>query len=68
MRAFVSAAGVSMEPDQSESLLECIDQIKSRDRSEFSGRQFVAHHFNRDRLAGQMLEVLNATSERRRAA
>jgi glycosyltransferase involved in cell wall biosynthesis len=63
-----AGAGVAMEPDQPKSLLDAIDQIQGRSKSEFAGRPFVALHFNRDRLASQMLDVLSSTSAQGRKA
>lgn len=51
-------AGVPMTPDSPDSLLECIAEIQRRGKDAFSGRSYVAEHFNRDRLAGEMLEIL----------
>ncbi|MFO1020998.1 MAG: glycosyltransferase family 4 protein [Planctomycetales bacterium] len=53
-------AGVPMTPDDPNSLLECIAEIQRRGKQAFSGRNYVAKFFNRDRLAGEMLEILEA--------
>lgn len=50
--------GVAMTPDDSESLLAGIEAIRS-DHERFSqGRSYVAQHYDRTRLADQMLDVL----------
>ena len=51
-------AGVEMTPDCGDSLLQCIDTIAARPLSYRSGRDFVGHAYNRDKLAQRMLVVL----------
>jgi len=51
-------AGIPMTPDDSQSLLECIGRIRSMGPHAFQGRDYVAKHFNRDKLAAGMLETL----------
>lgn len=51
-------AGVPMEPDNAESLLQCIDLIRMRGKEEFAGRTYVRKHFSRKRLARDMLSVM----------
>lgn len=58
-------AGVSMTPDDPESLLASIREIKSSSEQYQHGREYVAQHFNRDTLANEMLAVLKAVSENR---
>jgi glycosyltransferase involved in cell wall biosynthesis len=53
-----AGAGVEMRPDDPDSLLECIHQIRERGRGDFKGRDYVAEHFNRDKLARDMLAVV----------
>lgn len=52
-------AGIPMTPDDPQSLLDCIEHIRTKGRASFQGRDHVAKHFNRDRLANRMLEVLS---------
>ncbi len=71
--------GVAMTPDDPQSLLECIDQIRA-DRTQCSrGRGYVARYYDRTALADEMLGTLQrfgqtakqpgeAQPERRRAA
>ncbi len=50
--------GVAMIPDDADSLLACIDQVRS-ERSRFTqGRDYAARHYDRTVLADRMLEVL----------
>ncbi len=58
-------AGVSMTPDDPESLLAAIETIKTQPEEYQHGREYVAQHFNRDTLANEMLTVLQAVSEKR---
>ena len=51
-------AGVVMDPDNPESLLSCIKQIRERGRKSFKGRDFVATFYNRNTLADDMLGVI----------
>ena len=51
-------AGIAMEPDDAESLLRCIGEIRKRGRDAFDGRGYVLEHFHRDRLAERMLDML----------
>lgn len=61
-------AGVEMEPEDELSLLQGIARIHA-DRNQFRrGRGYVAKHFNRDKSAAGMLEVLKATAVGRRGA
>lgn len=58
-----SGAGIAMEPDNPQSLLDCIATIKKRGRVAFSGRTFVEKNFNRDVLAQGMLEIIEKVVE-----
>ena len=51
-------AGVVMEPDQPESLIECIYKIREQSKESFAGRQFVADNYDRNQLALKMLEII----------
>jgi glycosyltransferase involved in cell wall biosynthesis len=55
-----------MEPDSAESLCDCVTRLAD-DRQllsdlSASARAFVAEHYNRDVLAGQMLEIVQRTA------
>jgi polysaccharide deacetylase family protein (PEP-CTERM system associated) len=51
-------AGVPMRPDDPESLLECIREIRERGPDAFRARQYALENFHRDQLARQMLELV----------
>jgi len=51
-------AGVVMEPDDPESLISCISQIRNQGKDSFAGRQFVADNYDRNQLALKMLEII----------
>ncbi len=51
-------AGVSMTPDDPSSLLTAIEQIRQQPAGAFRGRDYVARHFDRDRLALEMLKIV----------
>jgi glycosyltransferase involved in cell wall biosynthesis len=51
-------AGVVMVPEDSQSLIDCIETINRDSRAYRHGRSFVADHFDRNQLAGRMLDVL----------
>jgi colanic acid biosynthesis glycosyl transferase WcaI len=51
-------AGVIMEPDNPESLLDCIEQIRNRGKEYFKGREYVSSLYNRDNLAKNMIEII----------
>jgi len=54
-----AGGGLPMIPDDPGSLIDCIDQIARDGGAAYrSGRAYVAEHYNRDRLAAQMLEVI----------
>jgi len=50
-------AGVVMEPDNPDSLLACIEKIKSAGKESFKGREYVSIHFNREKLVRDMVEI-----------
>ncbi len=58
-------AGVVMEPDDPESLLSCIKQVKERGRDSFSGREYVSAKYDRNVLAKRMLEVIGQFARRK---
>ncbi len=51
-------AGIPMTPDDPRSLLDCIAEIRRKGSNAYQGRDYVAKHFNRDKLASRMLETL----------
>ncbi|MBT4864860.1 MAG: glycosyltransferase family 4 protein [Planctomycetaceae bacterium] len=51
-------AGVVMVPEDPQSLIDCIETINRDDQAYRHGRAFVADHFDRNQLAGRMLDVL----------
>lgn len=51
-------AGIPMVPDDPQSLIDCIEEVRRKGSNAFQGRDYVAKHFNRDKLAGRMLETL----------
>jgi glycosyltransferase involved in cell wall biosynthesis len=55
-------AGVSMEPDNPDSLIDCIEQIRKRGKENFKGRDYVSSLYNRDNLAKNMLEIVQKVS------
>lgn len=57
-----SGAGVAMTPDVAEELLDRIDIIRTVGRKAFRARDYLARHFDRERLAFGMLEILKAQS------
>jgi len=52
-----AGAGVSMIPDDPESLLECLDEIARSPNAFRRGAAYVQEHYCRDSLAGRMLAV-----------
>lgn len=58
-------AGVIMEPDNPESFLKCINIIRLKGRSAFTGREYVASHYNRDVLAQTMLDRLKIYAKKK---
>jgi glycosyltransferase involved in cell wall biosynthesis len=56
-------AGVAMEPDDAESLLGCIAEVRKRGPEAFTGRSYVLENFHRDRLAESMLGMLSRVSQ-----
>jgi len=57
-----AGAGVAMPPDDAGSLLECIDEIRRRPEAYRNGRAYVGRHFDREKLAAELLAVLEATA------
>lgn len=61
-----SEAGIPITPQSSDELAKAIMKLAAdpalRARMGRAGRDFVARQFDRDRLAGEMLEVLEATA------
>jgi len=60
-------AGLEMEPGSAESLVSCVTRLAD-DRALCSalgarGRAFVEQHYNRDRLAAEMLGILEGVAE-----
>jgi glycosyltransferase involved in cell wall biosynthesis len=55
-------AGVAMTPDTPEELLWWLAEIRSMGRESFDGREYLAANFNRDKLAYEMLAVLEKTA------
>lgn len=53
-----AGAGVAMTPDDPQSLIDGLEQIRERGRDAFTGREYVRRHFNRDVLAGEMLRII----------
>jgi len=51
-------AGVVMEPDNPESLLSCIEKIRDMGKESFKGREYVSAFYNRDKLAREMVEIV----------
>ncbi|MDR1903169.1 MAG: hypothetical protein LBQ88_12930 [Treponema sp.] len=49
-------AGEIMEPENEHELLLAIDRIKKNGRDHYQGRDYVTRKYNRDTLAGEMLE------------
>ena len=47
-----------MEPDNSDDLLSAIKIIQESPRESFLGREYVKDHFNRDKLALDMLNFI----------
>ncbi|MBN1578445.1 MAG: glycosyltransferase family 4 protein [Chitinispirillaceae bacterium] len=59
-------AGVVMEPDDPLSLLQCIDMIRKKGGGSFSGREYVAHNYNRNTLALKMLSIITNYANKNR--
>lgn len=53
-----ASAGVVMDPDDPNSLIRCIGQIRMRMSEYCNSRNYVATHFNRDKLANDMLQII----------
>lgn len=53
-----AGAGVAMEPDSVTSLMDGIETVRTQGKTAFSGRAYVAEHFNRDSLADRMLDIV----------
>jgi len=54
-----AGGGLPMTPDDAGSLIDCIDQIARDGGKPYrNGRAYVAEHYNRDRLAAQMLDEI----------
>ncbi|MFG0335911.1 MAG: glycosyltransferase family 4 protein [Maioricimonas sp. JB049] len=51
--------GVAMEPGDADSLLTAMDEIRRNKASVRRGSDYVAEHYNRERLAERMLAVLH---------
>lgn len=66
-----AGAGLAMEPDSVDSLLNAIDRLRKhpelRQQCGHHARQYVLDHYNRDVLASDYLEVLRQISKRPRA-
>lgn len=58
-----AGAGVIMEPDNPHSLNECIQKIKRKGKNAFKAREYVTKNFNRDRLAEDMLEIIERVKD-----
>jgi hypothetical protein len=58
-------AGVTMVPEDPQSLIDCIETIERDARAYRHGRAFVANLFDRNQLASRMLEVLIDVAARR---
>ncbi len=52
-------AGVAMEPDSAESLIECVNQIQKSPSDFKGGRPYVTDNYQRKMLANKMLGVLS---------
>lgn len=59
-------AGLGMAPDSAESLVECVTRLADDPallaELSASARSFVEEHYNRDVLAGRMLEIVQRTA------
>jgi glycosyltransferase involved in cell wall biosynthesis len=53
-----AGAGVAMIPENAQSLIECINQIQRKGRKYFSGREYVARNFERQKMASRMLNIV----------
>jgi glycosyltransferase involved in cell wall biosynthesis len=60
-----AGAGVEMAPDDPHSLLNCIIEIRTQGKELYKGREFVSKFFNRDVLAGVMLEKITEIAKTR---
>jgi glycosyltransferase involved in cell wall biosynthesis len=62
-----AGGGLDMEPGCAESLVACVmrlaDDPSLRSALGASGRAFVEEHYNRDRLAGEMLGLLESVAD-----
>ena len=58
-------AGVAMEPDNPDSLLDCIEQIQKEGKHAFTGREFVAAHYDRNVLALNMLQMIELICQKK---
>ncbi|GAB6165757.1 glycosyltransferase family 4 protein [Thermostilla marina] len=51
-------AGVAMEPDSPESLIQCLERLATNPRSKLNGRDYLADHFDRNKLAHTYISTL----------
>ena len=49
---------MAMNPQDAQSLLDCIADVAANKQIFTGGRKYVGRHFNRDDLAAKMLDVL----------
>ncbi len=65
-----AGAGIEMEPDSPESLVQCIEKLTDSptlaDEIGRSARSYVAQHYNRDELAARYLRLLERIAGQRR--
>jgi len=60
--------GVAMTPDDPQSLLDALNEVAAHRGRYTRGREYVAEHFDRNRLASRMLDVLAEVAGKDRVA
>jgi glycosyltransferase involved in cell wall biosynthesis len=60
-----ACAGEIMEPENEQDLVSAIERIRQNGTTHYRGREYMDQHFDRDKLAQTMLDIIVSVTERR---
>jgi glycosyltransferase involved in cell wall biosynthesis len=58
-------AGEIMEPENEQDLVRAIARIRQNGKAHYRGREYMTQHFNRDKLAQTMLDIIVSVTKKR---